>query len=164
MGSSSSSSFLLEDRKYLFKTSPVRNLSLLILVGWIVLEGCSGSPSQGSYPSHPQRPVEIRIDRYGIPHIRGESLKDISFAQGYVQAEFRLAQIENIRLLSQGRRSEVFGKEALNQDILIRALNFYGFAQKEFSELRRLYPEIAQNFEAFAKAQGSLSLPFARRK
>lgn len=127
------------------------NLSLLILAGLIVLEGCSGSPSQGSYPSHPQRPVEIRIDRYGIPHIRGESQKDIAFAQGYIQAELRPAQIENFRLQSQGRRSEVFGKGALNQDILIRALNFYGFAQKEFSELRRLYPEIAQNFEAFSQ-------------
>jgi len=50
-------------------------------------------------------PVEVIRDRWGVPHIYAADLRDLFFAQGYVQAQDRLWQMELNRRLAGGRLS-----------------------------------------------------------
>ena len=52
------------------------------------------------------------------------------YAWGYVTAEDRLFQMTFRRKLGQGRLSEYVGEKGVKVDKMIRALNFYGWAEK----------------------------------
>ena len=39
-------------------------------------------------------PVEVRRDRWGVPHIYAKNQRDLFFAQGFVAAQDRLFQME----------------------------------------------------------------------
>jgi len=67
-------------------------------------------------------PVEVIRDRWGIPHIYAQNPRDLFFAQGYVQAQDRLWQMELFRRTSAGRLSEIFGPPTLGVDRFMRVL------------------------------------------
>src|SRR5262245_65727201 len=50
--------------------------------------------------------VEIRRDRWGVPHIYAKSVRDLFFAQGFVAAQDRLWQIDMWRRIGNGTGSE----------------------------------------------------------
>src|SRR6478672_4348343 len=54
-------------------------------------------------------PVRVTRDRWGVPHIVASTRDDLFFAQGFVQAEDRLFQIDLWRRSVQGRLAEVLG-------------------------------------------------------
>lgn len=80
-----------------------------------------------------QKPVRILRDQWGLPHIYAENLEDLLFAQGFVHAQDRLWQMELRRRLAAGRMSEIFGKEAVNSDRLVRTLGLMDCARRELS-------------------------------
>jgi penicillin amidase len=43
---------------------------------------------------HLQQPVEILVDRWGVPHIYAKNESDLFFAQGFYVARERLFQID----------------------------------------------------------------------
>ena len=55
--------------------------------------------------------VSVVRDSWGVPHINGDDLHDVAFAQGYVTAQDRLFQMEFNRRVAQGRLAEMFGAE-----------------------------------------------------
>src|SRR5215218_2859821 len=59
--------------------------------------------------SGPLAPVEILIDRWGVPHVYASSPYDAFFAQGFNAARDRLWQIDLWRRRGLGLLSEVFG-------------------------------------------------------
>ncbi|MBE3134001.1 MAG: penicillin acylase family protein, partial [Acidobacteria bacterium] len=68
--------------------------------------------------------VQIRRDRWGVPHIRAGSLHDLFFAQGWVHCQDRLWQMELNRRTGQGRLAEVIGPLALDTDRAVRTFGF----------------------------------------
>jgi penicillin amidase len=66
--------------------------------------------------------VEIYRDSWGVPHIYARNEEDLFFAQGYVQAQDRLWQMELHRRMGNGTLSEVFGESVLDMDKLSRAI------------------------------------------
>lgn len=58
----------------------------------------------------------VVVDSIAIPHIFADSEDDLYFAQGYVQAKFRLWQMEFQTLFAEGRLSEIVGEKALELD------------------------------------------------
>ena len=56
--------------------------------------------------------VEVIRDPWGVPHIYADNLDDLFFAQGFVQAQDRLWQMEMYRRAAEGRLSEILGPEA----------------------------------------------------
>jgi penicillin amidase len=82
-----------------------------------------------------QAPVEIRGDRWGIPHIYAKNQHDLFFAQGYNAARERLFQLEIWRRRVTGTLAELQGPKALDRDIgarllrprldLVKEMNFY---------------------------------------
>jgi penicillin G amidase len=71
-----------------------------------------------------QRPVEVRWDAWGVPHIRAENLHDLYFAQGYVVASERLFQLDFSLRLATGRLSGLFGELALPFDRFVRTVGW----------------------------------------
>ena len=78
--------------------------------------------------------VEVLRDPWGVPHIYAQSLDDLFFSQGYVQAQDRLWQMEMYRRAGEGRLSEILGPDALVHDRLARLLKYRGpWTDEEFS-------------------------------
>src|SRR5262249_62361967 len=71
---------------------------------------------------------EVRVvrDRWGIPHIYAKNADDLFFAQGFVQAQDRLFQIDLWRRSTQGRLAEILGAGYVDRDRLPRLLRFPG--------------------------------------
>jgi len=70
--------------------------------------------------------AEIRVDRWGVPHIRAASERDLFFAQGFNAARDRLWQIDLWRKRGLGRLAASFGPGFLAQDRAARAFLYRG--------------------------------------
>jgi penicillin amidase len=73
-----------------------------------------------------EAPVRVVRDRWGIPHIYATSQADLFFAQGFVQAQDRLFQMDLWRRAAQGRLSEVLGPNFIERDAMTRRIQYGG--------------------------------------
>ncbi|MBI3504341.1 MAG: penicillin acylase family protein [Proteobacteria bacterium] len=76
--------------------------------------------------------VEVRRDRWGVPHIYAKTQHDLFFAQGYVVAQDRLFQLEMWRRMGEGRLAEVLGPSAVGRDRIARLLAYRGDWNAEY--------------------------------
>src|SRR3954470_4053158 len=67
-------------------------------------------------------PVQVRRDRWGVPHIEAGSHDDLFFAQGFCHGQDRLWQMDFYRRVVRGRVSEMAGPEGLAVDRLMVTL------------------------------------------
>lgn len=102
---------------YLDEKNPVRN-------GELKLNGLT-------------EPVTVSYDHYGIPHIKAKNDRDLYRAFGYVHAQDRLFQMEMVRRLSQGKLSEILGKDLVGVDKLFRTLGIGNFAPKLIEAIKK---------------------------
>jgi len=100
--------------------------------------------------------VEVIRDRWGVPHIYARNIDDLFFAQGFVQAQDRLWQMEMYRRTYEGTLSEIMGPSYLRHDHLVRLLNFRG----PFDDLewKHYHPEGRRIFDAFANGVNAFIL------
>ncbi|MGE6752993.1 penicillin acylase family protein [Rossellomorea sp. NPDC071047] len=101
--------------------------SLPITSGTISLEGLSED-------------VEVTRDKDGVPHILAQNEKDLFMAQGYVQAQDRLFQMDLSRRQASGRLSEVVGEKAIDRDKFFRTFGLRRAAEVSFAA----YPDEAK--------------------
>src|SRR5436190_11038646 len=71
-------------------------------------------------------PADIRVDRWGVPHIKASSRRDAFFVQGFNAARDRLWQIDIWRKRGLGRLAEDFGPGYLAQDRAARLFLYRG--------------------------------------
>lgn len=69
-----------------------------------------------------QANVAVTRDEEGVPHIAAQNKHDLYMAQGYVQAQDRLFQMDLSRRQASGRLSEVLGERAVETDKKFRTL------------------------------------------
>jgi len=69
------------------------------------------------------RPVEIRWNEHLVPFIAADSDRDLATALGLAHAHLRLAQMELLRRIAQGRLSEILGAVAVPFDHALRLLD-----------------------------------------
>jgi len=110
--------------------------------------------------------VEVIRDRWGVPHIYAADLHDLFFAQGYVQAQDRLWQMELNRRLATGRLSEIFGQQAFEADRFVLTVGLKRAAENDLAcmspENRTLLDAYLRGVNAFIAANRSkLPLEFA---
>lgn len=84
-----------------------------------------------------QRPVEIRLDRWGIAHIYAETEQDLFFAQGWNAARDRLFQLELWRRQATGTVAEILGPREVQRDVGTR---LFMFRRNLDEELRHYHP------------------------
>lgn len=92
--------------------------------------------------------VRIVRDRWGVPHIYAQNLDDLFFAQGFVQAQDRLWQMDMYRRTWSGELAEILGPSYVAHDRLARLLKFRG--PWEDREWTSYHPDGKRIFEAFA--------------
>ena len=108
-------------------------------------------------------PVEVIRDRWGVPHIFANNLDDLFFAQGFVQAQDRLWQMEMYRRTFEGTLAEIMGPEYVRHDELARLLKYRGpWDDREWTsyhpEGRRIFTAFANGVNAYI-AQAGDQLP-----
>jgi penicillin amidase len=91
-------------------------------------------------------PVTIHWNRHHIPFIEAGSDADLAVALGAVHAHLRLAQMEMLRRLSQGRLAEILGPLAVELDV---ALRLFDFGRAAPGIIARLAPETLAWAEGF---------------
>lgn len=92
-------------------------------------------------------PVTVIRDASGIPQVYADTSADLFFAQGYVQAQDRFFEMDFRRHLTAGRLSELFGRDALKTDMLVRTMGWRRVAE---AELPLLSPDTRDYLESFA--------------
>ncbi len=70
-------------------------------------------------------PVEIVRTTENVPHVFGQTDRDVFFALGLAHAQDRLFQMTVLRRAAQGRLAEIYGPGALPADDLARRLGLY---------------------------------------
>lgn len=93
-------------------------------------------------------PAEIRVDRWGVPHIYAGSERDAFFVQGWNAARERLFQIDLWRRRGLGQLAEVFGPAYVEQDRAARLFLYRGDMAREW----RAYSQSGHNAERIATA------------
>jgi len=78
-------------------------------------------------------PVRIVRDTWGVPHIYAQSQEDLFVAQGFVQAEDRLFQMDLWKRAAQGRLSEVLGANFVERDAMTRRVQYRGDMSAEWA-------------------------------
>jgi penicillin amidase len=95
--------------------------------------------------SGPTAPIRVVRDRWGVPHLYATNQDDLFFAQGFVQAQDRLFQMDLWRRSVQGRLSEVLGSNFLERDAMTRRMQYRG-------DLRADWASYGPDTEAIATA------------
>jgi len=119
---------------------------LLIIIILIVIAGIAGyflvrNISNSALPDYnkdhvlPGLTSEVTIirDSFAIPHIYADNEKDLYRSVGFAMAQDRLWQMDLLRRVTQGRLSEILGKDQLENDLLMRALRIDEKSEKVYS-------------------------------
>nr|WP_319998226.1 penicillin acylase family protein [uncultured Draconibacterium sp.] len=126
-------------------------LILALVVGFVVLQNIktSGVPdyNEDLKLEGLTQPVSIFRDEHAIPHIYAENETDLYRAVGFVMAQDRLWQMDLLRRVTQGRLSEILGKDQLETDLMMRALRIQ---EKSEKILATSSPEIVAALEAYS--------------
>ncbi|MGW0908868.1 penicillin acylase family protein [Streptomyces sp. NPDC002853] len=79
-----------------------------------------------------REPVEIRIDRWGVPHLYAASQDDLFLAQGFNAARDRLFQLDLWRRRGLGLLAEVLGERYAEHDRAARLFLYRGDMAEEW--------------------------------
>ncbi|MCB0656914.1 MAG: penicillin acylase family protein [Saprospiraceae bacterium] len=104
-----------------------------ILLGWLIGSTFLYGQKEMISVQGLTKPVEILVDRWGVPHIYAQSEHDLFFAQGYYAARDRLFQFEVWRRQATGTCAEWLGVREINRDIGTRLFKFRGDLEQELN-------------------------------
>ncbi|MEE4308435.1 penicillin acylase family protein [Pseudomonas alliivorans] len=97
--------------------------------------------------------VSVRRNSMGMPLIESSTYHDALFTLGYVHAGDRISQMFSMRLLAQGRLSEMAGPDALEVDRLMRSVNLKQNASDLYNasspRLKRFFDVYARGVNAY---------------
>jgi len=95
-----------------------------------------------------QKPAEIIVDEWGVPHIYAQEHYDTFFVQGFNAARDRLWQIDTWRRRGLGELAEVFGESYVAQDRAARLFLYRGDMYREWLAYGSDAKRIAEAFTA----------------
>jgi len=108
-------------------------------------------------------PVEVSLDRHGIPRIRAETERDAAVALGWLHARDRMFQMEAMRRSAAGRLAELAGPSALRLDRFSRTLGLLPRAEADLAALdadtRDMLVAYAEGVNAQLAVRGRLAAP-----
>ncbi|MBM3155461.1 MAG: penicillin acylase family protein [Chloroflexi bacterium] len=92
--------------------------------------------------------INVRTDKYGVPHIFAKNEADLFFAQGYITARERLFQMDMTRLAGRGELSTYLGEATIKADKFFKTVGFYRVAEAEYQLMK---PESRAIVDAYTK-------------
>ena len=117
---------------------------------WTSASGGELPHSQALHLPGLAHPVQVSFTSHGVPSVRAASQHDVFLALGYLQARFRLAQMDLERRLGEGRLAQLAGPAAVSSDRFELRLGLVRTAQQEWAQMPRSSP-VAQALLAFAR-------------
>jgi penicillin amidase len=108
---------------------------VFITIGWFRFAG-SALPTRGSVRvSGILQTVDVQVDTFGVPYVTAGHETDMLRALGYLHATDRLWQMEFFRRVAAGRLAELFGRDQVPTDRLLRTLDLWGAAEHAVANL-----------------------------
>lgn len=111
--------------------------------------------------------VTVITDDNGVPHIKAKNKHDLYMAQGYIQAQSRMFQMEMSRRQASGMLSEVVGEAAIETDKYFRSLGLHRAAKESYEiyseENKQVLHWFADGVNTYikqAKEENSLPIEF----
>jgi penicillin amidase len=121
-------------------------------------------PRDGDLRAPTRRPVTVRWDTWGVPHIRAEQTRDLWVGLGFCMAQERLWQLDYMRRFARGELAAVLGAAALPNDRMLRTLDLVRAAEASLPVLTEEETEaldgIAAGVNAWAEQCQALPLEF----
>jgi penicillin G amidase len=117
---------------------------------WTSASGGELPHSQALYLPGLAHPVQVSFTSHGVPSVRAASQHDVFLALGYLQARFRLSQMDLERRLGEGRLAQLAGPSAVSSDRFELRLGLVRTAQQEWARMPRS-SATAQALLAFAR-------------
>jgi len=100
--------------------------------------------------------TQIAWDTWGVPHITADNIEDLFYAQGWAQMHNHANMILELYGSSRGKGAEYWGKEKLQNDMLIHTLGFDELADEwetnQDPELKTIYKSFVNGLNAYATA------------
>ena len=121
-----------------------------LLPGALLLAFCLGAHADDLHfrVAGLERPAEIIVDDWGVPHIYANTHYDAFFVQGFNAARDRLWQIDTWRRRGLGLLSEVLGAAYVEQDRANRLFLYRGDLYREWLAYGSDAKRVAQAFTA----------------
>lgn len=112
-------------------------LLLLLLVGagagyWFMTKSLPQTSGTLALPGLTSKVTVIR-DANGVPQIYADNADDLFMAQGYVQAQDRLWQMEFDRHVGYGKLAELFGADLVDEDTFLRTIGLGRAAKRDLA-------------------------------
>jgi len=127
--------------------------NLIVASCVFMLACCNAAAQDHSYSvTGLEKPAEIIVDEWGVPHIFANTHYDAFFVQGFNAARDRLWQIDIWRRRGLGELSEVFGAEYLEQDRATRLFLYRGDMYREWLAYGSDAKRIAEAFTSGVNA------------
>jgi penicillin amidase len=135
------------------RTGCLRALSAIILLPILLLGGIASGQTRDAAVQGLSAPLDIAIDRWGVPHVSAGNVNDAFFGQGYAAATLRLWQIDIARRRMLGRLAEAFGPNFVPFDQAARLFHYRGPLEAEWKSLDPRMEGIARSFVAGVNAR-----------
>ncbi|SFP97601.1 Penicillin amidase [Variovorax sp. PDC80] len=141
-------------------------MRLVPLAALLALAGCASgppaeTPQSTSTPSRApssfavpglEKPAEVLVDRWGVPHLYAGTLYDAFVAQGFIAARDRLWQMDLWRKRGLGEMAQDFGPAWVESDRAARAVLYRGDMYREWLAYGSDAKRVAEAFTAGVNA------------
>jgi len=121
---------------------------LLLAIGYFAIRASIPSETGDRTIAGLAAGARIVRDNHGVPHIEAGSSEDAALALGFAHGQDRLWQMHVLRMVAQGRLSEMFGPATVDSDIFLKTVDIEGAARSSFETLS---PRAKAVLEAYAK-------------
>ena len=92
--------------------------------------------------------VKIYRDKWGVPHIFGDTDSDVAYGLGYAHSEDDFETIQKILLATRGELASVIGKEGVPSDYLVNLLKIWETVDNK--HINELSPQIIEICNSYA--------------
>ena len=122
--------------------------------------------TSGSMAAPVGGPATIVRDSLGVPHITASNWQDAIFLEGFVTAQDRLWQMDNLRRFAAGELAEIYGPKLIEQDRLARRMLMRqiaeSYVQRCTTDERAILIEFARGVNFFIDSRrGRYSIEFS---
>jgi penicillin G amidase len=138
-----------------FGAGPVPPLGSALMVGtgvWTTASDAKPLQRETLHVAGLQRPVTIIFEPNGTPYVLAATDHDLFWTIGYLQARFRLTEMDLARRQGEARLAEVLGPRALDED---RFVNILGLPRTAAVEWQTLPASSPARQVVLAYAQGA---------
>jgi acyl-homoserine-lactone acylase len=130
------------------QNTKIMRKSFLLLLSTFILLSFSCSPEE-------KKETQIAWDSWGVPHITANTIDELFYAQGWAQMHNHANTILELYGNSRGKAAEYWGKENLQNDMLINALGFDELAdvwwQTQNPEQKEIFKAFVRGLNAYAE-------------